>query len=239
MKLFKIPYDDSDSAPDKIISELRKDNLNEGGFLPYFDIGEIKKDNMEERFLSALDETNKIISISGNHSISKSLINSFSKRYNNCGIVIFDAHPDCEDGNDLLPSLINAGIKKQNIILIGMRSWKKQEFSFLKNNRIRYFEMEKIIEMGKRDIIETVMEAARNFEALYISIDLDVLDPSFAPGVDCYEPGGLSSRDLLFFLHRLKKLQNLKAIDITELKPEKDVNGLTAKLAAKLVIEMC
>jgi len=239
MKLFKIPFDDSDSAPDKIISEIKQSALNEDGFLPVFDIGELKKDNIEERFLSALDETNKIVSISGNHSIAIQLINSFSKKHNNCGIVIFDAHPDCEDENDLLPSIIKNKVKNGNIILIGLRSWKKQELSFLKDNKIRYFEMKKIIEFGKKDIIETIMETARNFEALYVSIDLDVLDPSFAPGVGCYEPGGLSSRDLLFFLHRLKKLQNLKAIDITELKPEKDVNGLTAKLAAKIVVEMC
>ena len=239
MKLFKIPFDDSDSAPDKIVNELKEQSLNEEGFFPVFDIEKIKKEEIGEKFFSALDQTDKVVSVSGNHSITAPLICSFSKRYKNCGIVIFDAHPDCENEDDLLPSMIKNNVKNGNIILIGTRSWKKDELGFLKNNRIRFFEMKKMVEFGKKDVIETIMETARYFEALYVSIDLDVLDPCFAPAVDCYEPGGLSSRDLLFFLSRLKKLTNLKAIDITELKPEKDVNGLTAKLAAKLIVELC
>lgn len=239
MKLFKVPFDDSDSAPDKIVDEIKDSYLNEEGILPVFDIEDIKKQEIEEKFLSALEQTDKVISISSNHSITIPLMNSFSKRYGNAGIIIFDAHPDCEDENDLLPSMVRHGIKKENIILVGLRNWKKEEFNFIKDNKIRFFEMKKIIEFGKKEIIETIMETARNFEALYVSIDLDVLDPCFAPAVNVYEPGGLSSRDLLFFLYRLKKLKNLKALDITELKPEKDVNNLTAKLAAKIITEMC
>ena len=239
MKLFKIPFDDSDSAPDKIADELKEQGLNEEGFFPVFDAEEIKKEDIEEKFLFALDQTDKVVSVSGNHLISSLLINSFSKRYRNCGIIIFDAHPDCENENDLLPSIIRHNVRNGNIILIGTRSWKKNELGFLKNNKIRFFEMRKMIEFGNMDVIETIMETARHFEALYVSIDLDVLDPCFAPAVNSYEPGGLSSRDLLFFLSRLKKLQNLKAIDITELNPEKDINNLTAKLAAKLIVELC
>ncbi len=239
MKLFKIPFNDFDTAPDKISNELEKFNLSEEGILPVLDIEDIKKEEIKDRFLYALDETDKVISISGNHSITTLLASSFYKRYNNAGIIIFDSHPDCEDKSDLLPSLVKYGIKKENVIIVGLRNWKKEEVSFLRNNKIRFFEMKKIMEFGKKDIIETIMETARNFEALYVSIDLDVLDPCFAPGVEVYEPGGLSSRDLLFFLSRLKRLKNLKAIDVTELKPEKDVNNLTAKLAAKIIVEMC
>jgi len=239
MRLFKIPFDDSDSAPEIIAKEIELHGLNEDSILPFFDVEEVKKEEAGEKLFSALEQTDKVVSLSGSHMISAHLISSFSKKYNNCGVIIFDAHPDCDGEDDILPSIMRNNVKNCNIILVGTRGWKSKEAVFLKSNRIRMFEMKKVIDFGKEDVIETIMETARSFKALYISIDLDVLDPCFAPGVGCYEPGGMSSRDLLFFLQRLKKLQNLKAIDITELKPEKDINGMTAKLAAKIAAEMC
>ena len=83
------------------------------------------------------------------------------------------------------------------------------------------------------------MSVAKDFESLYISIDVDVLDPAFAPGTGYIEPGGLTTRELLFFLHRLKKLKNLKAYDLVEINPKKDVNDMTSKVGAKLLVELC
>jgi len=91
---------------------------------------------------------------------------------------------------------------------------------------------------GIKEVSESVMSVAKNFGSLYISVDIDVLDPGFAPGTGYPEPGGLTTRELLFFLHRLKKLHNLKAMDIVEVNPDKDVNELTSKLGAKLVVEL-
>ena len=98
--------------------------------------------------------------------------------------------------------------------------------------------MRKLAEYGKEDLIETIMETARKFDALYISIDLDVLDPAFAPAVSYKEPGGLNSRELLFFLHKLKLLKNLRVIDIMEFDESRDRDDMTAKLAAKLIVEI-
>ena len=64
------------------------------------------------------------------------------------------------------------------------------------------------------------------------------LDPAFAPAVGFKEPGGLTSRELLFFLYKLKLLKNLRVIDVMEFDESKDIDGMTAKLAAKLVVEM-
>ena len=99
--------------------------------------------------------------------------------------------------------------------------------------------MNLIAEEGKEAICDTIMAAAKNFDALYLSIDLDAVDAAFAPGLTYPEVGGLTSRELLYFLHRLKKLKNLKAADIVELNPDKDSNNITALLAAKLVVELC
>ena len=72
---------------------------------------------------------------------------------------------------------------------------------------------------------------------LYVSIDLDGLDPAFAPGVSHHEPGGLSVRDLLRVLHAQRG--PLVGADVVELNPDRDVNGMTAMVAAKLVKELC
>ena len=71
---------------------------------------------------------------------------------------------------------------------------------------------------------------------LYISIDLDALDPAFAPGVSHHEPGGLSVRDILAVLHRVRA--PIVGADVVEYNPSRDVNGMTAVVAAKLVKEI-
>ena len=71
---------------------------------------------------------------------------------------------------------------------------------------------------------------------LYVSIDLDALDPAFAPGVSHHEPGGLSVRELLSVLHRIDA--PIVGADVVEYNPARDVNGVTAVVAAKLVKEL-
>ena len=99
--------------------------------------------------------------------------------------------------------------------------------------------MKEITTEGIHEISESVMAAAKDFEALYVSIDIDVLDPAFAPGTGCTEPAGLTSRELIYFVQRLKLLKNLKIVDIVEINPKKDVNNMTSKLGAKIIAEFC
>ena len=221
-----------------VIEKLKKFYLNEEGVLPIFDVEDVKVSEVEEKLKESLEDNDKVVSIANNHSLSFLLIKAFSEKYDNAGVIIFDGHPDCLNENDLLPSLVNV-LKKENIILVGIRNWRKEEFNFLKENKIRFFDMRKIVELGRNDVVETIMETARSFNALYVSVDMDVIDPAFAPGVNSLEPGGLTTRELLFFLHRLKKLQNLKAMDISEINPSRDVKGITAKFGAKLIVEFC
>ena len=73
---------------------------------------------------------------------------------------------------------------------------------------------------------------------VYISLDIDVVDPAFAPGTGYPEPAGLTSRQLFYMLHRLKNLKNINIIDIVEVNPKKDINNMTSKLAAKILAEL-
>jgi len=71
---------------------------------------------------------------------------------------------------------------------------------------------------------------------LYISIDMDALDPAYAPGVSHHEPGGLSVRDVLSVLHRVPG--PIVGADVVEYNPTRDINGMTAVVAAKFVKEL-
>jgi len=81
------------------------------------------------------------------------------------------------------------------------------------------------------------MELSKGKE-LYVSIDIDVIDPAFAPGTGYCEPGGLSTRDFLYLIQRINKLKNLKAIDLVEINPDKDKENMTVKLGAKILSEL-
>ena len=82
------------------------------------------------------------------------------------------------------------------------------------------------------------MELINKNKALYISVDIDVVDPAYAPGTGYLEPGGLSSRELLYMLHRFKKLRNFNYLDVVEINPGKDLNEITVKLGASIIREM-
>jgi agmatinase len=264
MKVVKIPSslgglgkaDGAELAPDKVIEKTKELFMSENGILPNFDVDkvEVVASNIEEtnkniysKSLDVLKNNVKPLFLGGDHSVTYPIVKAFSEVYTeNPGVIIFDAHPDAENDfmppsqEDLLCAMVNHNvIKKENIILVGTRNWDKNEIEFIQKNKIKYFPMKEIVAEGIHEISESMMAVAKNFKDLYVSIDIDVLDPAFAPGTGYIEPGGLSTRELLFFLERLKKLQNLRAFDLVEVNPAKDVNDMTSKVGAKILVELC
>ena len=179
--------------------------------------------------------------LGGDHSIS---FDVFSK--NPCeGLLIFDAHPDVYQEFDSathldwLKFLIDTKkLKGENVMIIGLRNFHKKEIDYLREKKIKFLTMKNIFDNGVVNVCDGIMEFASQFKSLYLSVDIDVVDPAFAPGVGYAEPGGLSSRELIYFIQRLKNLKNLRKIDIVEINVEKDINNITAKLAAKLIYEL-
>jgi agmatinase len=98
--------------------------------------------------------------------------------------------------------------------------------------------MKEISFEGLHEVADSVMSVARQWSKVYISINIDVLDPAFAPVVNTSEPGGMSTRDLLYFIQRLKMLRNTWMYDVVGFNPDKDVNDITSKTAAKLIVEL-
>ena len=239
MKIIKIPYSEgtdvnkgTEKAPDEIIKQLNECWSNENF-----------QDNKYEVIDSNLKELHDgEIYIGGDHSISYYVFKKFFK--NNAGILIFDAHPDLFQHfdkpmqTDWLYFLIKEKlIKPENIILVGIRNSDMKEISFLKDYKIKYFSMRSLFN-NLQNSCDAIMELARSFSDLYISIDVDVLDTAFAPGTGYLEPGGLSTRELLYLLQRIKLLKNIRKYDLVEVNPEKDFNLVTCKTAAKIIKEL-
>ncbi len=221
----------SEKAPELIINELRQFNLN-------FEVKSVKVDGDLDGLYKDLERVDGDIFIGGDHGITYGLCNNFD------GLLIFDAHPDCEvytktaTHEDFLRKLIEEGrIKKENIILVGVRNVSKNEKEFLEKNRIKVFYMKDIFDSDVKEICDIIMEVCNKFNNLYLSIDIDVVDPAFAPGVGYLESGGLTSNEILYFVRRLKLLKNLKRIDLVEVIPQKDKNDITINLAVRILKE--
>jgi len=259
MKIIKIPFSagglgktvGTELAPDRIVNELKGIFLNEQGVKPEFNIESVKVNNLnisetnENIYNHIMQNDEMPVIIGGDHSITYSTFKAFSKQFDNPGIIVFDAHPDCENNfsppthEDFLRVLIEENyVKRNNVILVGLRSWHKNEYDYLKQNKIKVFSMKEIANENIKEVSDAVMSAALQFSSLYISIDIDVLDPAFAPGTGYLEPAGLSSRELMFFLQRLTNLKNLKAVDLVEINPKLDINNLTIKTGAKIISEL-
>lgn len=192
------------------------------------------------------EEKTKIIFLGGDHSISYSLTRAFFDYCQNAGkepcLIIFDAHPDLMPASEFptheewLRKLIDEGFPMQNILLVGTRNSDEKEFEFLRKNKMRVISMNQMFE-NLEDSCDIIMEFTKDKET-YLSIDIDVLDPAFAPATGYPEPGGLTTREFLHIIQRLNKIKNLKAIDIVEINPEKDADKRTIKIGAKILSEL-
>lgn len=259
MRIIKIPFcggrlespKGADKAPDEVIKELKKISLNESFNKPNYEVYEIKTDNnnISETHNNIFKKINELkeqfIALGGDHSITYSCFKAFAKNNTDAGLLVFDAHPDMMQSfsqsthENYLRTLIEEGIlNKENLVLVGLRVFDEEEHKFLKYNNIKFFSMKEISFEDKENVCDAVMSAVKDFKSLYISIDIDVIDPAFAPGTGYPEPGGLSSRDFLYFLNRIKNLKNIKAYDLVEINPELDINRTTVKFGAKIISEI-
>ncbi|MEK9184979.1 MAG: arginase family protein, partial [Patescibacteria group bacterium] len=213
---------------------LNKTNIQESTSLIY------------EKAKDILLRDEKAIFIGGDHSISYPIVKAFAEKYKEPFVIVFDAHPDLMPAMNeptheewLRKCIEDNLISSENIILVGIRNSDKEELNFITKHKIKTFDCNLImndIEQTTDSIMETANSDAL-WNGLYISIDIDVLDPSFAPATSYHEPGGLTSRQLIYMLQRLNLLKNLKAVDLVEINPNLD-NGQTARLGAKIIVEL-
>jgi len=210
------------------------------GATPIFDAGDVEPISgpamirrITESIATLLDQDYRPIALGGDHAISYPVVKAFAKKYPRLSILHFDAHPDIYDefqGNRYSHACPFARIMEEGLVerlvQVGIRAATGHQ-----REQIERFGVE-IVEM--KDFRDDLMFG---FDTpLYISFDIDGLDPAFAPGVSHREPGGLSTRQTLNVIQRLKA--DVVGADIVEFNPRMDSTGMTAMVCAKLLKEI-
>lgn len=191
---------------------------------------------MIEEAAGYLLEDNKFpIFLGGEHLVSFPIIKSFVRRYPDLHIVHFDAHADLRKDYYGEESSHSTVMRKAAEILgpgriyqFGIRSGIKDEFDYAKI----------YTKMFSEEVVEPLREVISDLQGkpVYVSLDIDVVDPAFAPGTGTQEPGGCTSREIIKAVHLLGEL-NVVGFDLVEVSPQLDHSERTAILAAKLVRE--
>ena len=175
----------------------------------------------------------RVVTLGGDHSITYPILRAYAEAHPGLSILQLDAHPDTYDeldGNRYSHACPFARIMEEGLasrlVQVGIRTMTGHQREQAERFGIEVFEMRRW---------QRVTEVA--FEGpVYLSLDIDCLDPAFAPGVSHYEPGGMSTRDVLDLIHGLGG--DLVGADVVEYNPERDPQGITRMVAAKLLKEI-
>ena len=256
VSLLGIPFDANSSylrgpasAPPLIRKALHNDSSNLwtedgtdlGAANIWFDAGDLQLSaNTQSAFVeieaavrAALASGRPLICLGGDHSISYPIVRALSEPFADLGILHFDAHPDLYDeldGNRLSHACPFARILEEGrvrrLVQVGIRTLNRHQ-----HEQAARFGVEMITMRNLSKLADLTLKGP-----LYISLDLDVLDPAFAPGVSHYEPGGMSVRDVLAILQDLRV--PIVGADLVEYNPTRDHHDQTAMVCGKLLKEI-
>lgn len=257
IKLLGIPYDENSSflrgpalAP-PVIRQMDTDGsanaFSESGLeiaqgKNYVDLGDLVFPDrqpaaafhtIKNRLLSEVTGDDKIICLGGDHSISYPLITATAERYPDLHVLHFDAHGDLYAEFDNNPyshaspfaRILETGAIR-SLTQVGIRTLNTHQREQIAKYNVRVIEMKNY----NTDFVRQLKSP------LYISLDIDVLDPAFAPGISHHEPGGMSVRQLLDVLQSIEA--TVVGADIVEYNPTRDVHHMTAMVAYKFFKEL-
>jgi len=178
-----------------------------------------------------------VIALGGEHTITLGMVKGLQRAGEDFSILILDAHADLRnsyEGTKYSHACVSRRlIEKNKIVQVGIRSLCREEADFIKKKNLRLFYAKDIV--GRKDWMEEVISRLSN--KIYLSIDLDFLDPSIMPAVGTPEPGGLGWYETLKFLRLLTKEKKILGIDVVELcsTPQDIPSSFTA---AKLIYKL-
>jgi len=252
--LIDIPWDENSSfmrgpaeAPGLIRAAFASESANlwsetgiDFGATPIIDAGEVEPvsgaamiSRIAEAIEALLDQDYRLIALGGDHAITYPVVKAFAKKYSRLGVLHFDAHPDIYDefqGNRYSHACPFARIMEEGLVerlvQVGIRTATGHQREQIERFGVEVFEMKDFPEDLRLEFDTPV----------YISFDIDGLDPAFAPGVSHRETGGLSTRQALNVIQRLKA--DVVGADIVEFNPRMDSTGVTAMVCAKLLKEI-
>ncbi len=195
-------------------------------------------DVVEKVVSEIIGEGNTPAVLGGEHTISYATFKAVPK---DCALIIFDAHADLRDEfadvkfshTTWLRRLIDER-SDLNIIHIGLRAATREEILYLTKEKIKTISTKTILTTNKSEKI--LEDSLKDFKSVYVSVDMDVLDPAYAPGVGNPEASGISTSKLLELLYVLKG-KKICGFDLVEVTPPYD-NGISAITAAKIMVEL-
>jgi arginase len=190
---------------------------------------------IREAAADAIADGGRLVSIGGDHLVTWPLVQAMSGEHDGLTLLHFDAHPDLYDELDgdryshacPFARIMEEG-KVARLVQFGIRTMTPHQRAQAERFGVEVHEArEGVVSMPSID------------GPVYVTIDIDVLDPAFAPGMSHHEPGGWSTRQLLDALAAIARSDAVVVgADIVEINPERDINGLTAMVGAKLVKEL-
>ena len=204
---------------------------------------------VEARAVEVLCHHPLSIFLGGDHSVTIPLAAAFSQAVpGKFGVVHFDAHPDLADEYEghrwshacterRVLELPN--IAPRHLAFVGLRSWLDEELAFLNAHpEIGVHTARDVYRRGVGSVAEDVVIQLQGVDAVYFTLDIDGLDPAYAPGTGTPEAGGLSTRELLEFMRVIFARLPVRALDIVEVAPPLDCAGITTFAAAKVIYEV-
>lgn len=192
---------------------------------------------IEEAARSATTGGSNLLTLGGDHMVTWPLVRGVARGLDRLTIVHFDAHPDLYDeldGNRYshacpFARILEEGLA-QRLVQLGIRTMNAHQREQADRFGVEVHELRHWDGRLPGDLEGSV----------YVTIDVDALDPAYAPGISHYEPGGMTTRQLIDSLHQLAAMPavDVVAADIVEVNPSRDVNGMTAMVGAKLTREL-
>ena len=173
------------------------------------------------------------VSLGGDHSVTYPILRALGKQIPGITLVHFDAHPDLYANYERNPHSHASPFARiceeklvQRLIQIGIRTLNAHQRQQAEKYGVGIFEMKNLPNLAKLNLAGPI----------YVSFDMDVLEPGLAPGVSHWEPGGLTTREALRFIQALP--WPIVGADVVEFNPARDRSGMTAMVAAKILKEL-
>ena len=204
-----------------------------------FDYGNVSKNKISSVMKKIVSAGKIPIVIGGDHSITIKAVNAASEAIDDLSVVYFDAHPDfiCST-KEYYGSVfydISESINVSKSMQIGIRAPEPEEIENLKQMNITVLTPLDVLDIGLRNIADLVVKKMSN--NVYISLDMDCIDPAFAPGVSAPVPAGLSSSEIIYLLKTIAN-NGIIGMDLMEVCPDYDVNDSTSHLASRIIAEV-
>ena len=188
--------------------------------------------------------------LGGDHSIAYPDIKAVAEALpaGSLAVVQFDTHADTATDvwgvkyshGSPFRHLVDEGVLSgERLVQIGLRGYwpYPKEFDWARERGVRWHRMEEVMERGIDAVIADALDEVAGADHLFLSIDIDALDPAFAPGTGTPEPGGMSTRELLRAVRTLTCARGLAGMDLVEVSPAYDHAGITAMAAHRIVLE--